>query len=98
MHIGYIPKGEVIGLSKIPRIVEMFSRRLQVQERLTKQIGSALFDILQPQGVAVVVQSSHLCMEMRGVQKNGAVTTTYCMLGILHTSARTREEFLNLIN
>lgn len=98
MHIGYIPNRRVIGLSKIARIVEMFSRRFQVQERLTKQVGLAVSEMLQPQGVAVVVESSHLCMVMRGVQKTGAVTTTSCMLGRLLSSARTREEFLNLIS
>src|SRR3954469_11511263 len=99
MHIGYIPNCQVIGLSKIARIVEMFSRRLQVQERLTKQVGLALSEMLQPQGVAVVVESSHLCMVMRGVQKTGgAITTTSCMLGRLRSTAKTREEFLNLIS
>ncbi|KAE9371777.1 GTP cyclohydrolase I [Stipitochalara longipes BDJ] len=97
MHIGYIPNRRVIGLSKIARIVEMFSRRLQVQERLTKQVGLALSEMLQPQGVAIVVESSHLCMVMRGVQKTGAVTTTSCMLGCLRSTAKTREEFLSLI-
>jgi GTP cyclohydrolase I len=98
MHIGYIPNRRVIGLSKIARIVEMFSRRLQIQERLTKQVSLALSEMLQPQGVAVVVESSHLCMVMRGVQKTGAITTTSCMLGCLQSSAETREEFLNLIS
>ena len=98
MHIGYIPNRRVIGLSKIARIVEMFSRRLQVQERLTKQVGLALSEMLQPQGVAVVVESSHLCMVMRGVQKTGAITTTSCMLGRLRSTAKTSEEFLNLIS
>ncbi|KAF3901967.1 hypothetical protein ABW21_db0202793 [Orbilia brochopaga] len=98
MHIGYIPNRRVIGLSKIARVVEMFSRRLQVQERLTKQIGLALSEMLQPRGVAVVVESSHLCMVMRGVQKTGAITTTSCMLGHLQSTAQTREEFFNLIN
>ncbi|TVY86714.1 GTP cyclohydrolase [Lachnellula willkommii] len=98
MHIGYIPNRRVIGLSKITRIVEMFSRRLQIQERLTKQVGLALSEMLQPQGIAVVVESSHLCMMMRGVQKTGAITTTSCMLGHLRSTAETREEFLNLIS
>ena len=98
MHIGYIPNREVIGLSKIARIVEMFSRRLQIQERLTKQVALALSEMLQPQGVAVVVESSHLCMVMRGVQKTEAITTTSCMLGHLRSSAKIKEEFLNLIS
>ena len=97
MHIGYIPNRQVIGLSKIARIVEMFSRRLQVQERLTKQVALALSEMIQPQGVAVVVESNHLCMVMRGVQKTGAITTTSCMLGLLRSTPKMREEFLNLI-
>src|SRR5271156_2741389 len=98
MHIGYIPNRRVIGLSKIARIVEMFSRRLQVQERLTKQVALALSEMLQPQGVTLIVESSHLCMAMRGVQKTGAITTTRCMLGRLRSTAKTREEFLNPIS
>ncbi|KAL9618686.1 MAG: hypothetical protein Q9160_006653 [Pyrenula sp. 1 TL-2023] len=98
MHVGYIPDRRVIGLSKIARIIEMFSRRLQVQERLTKQVGLALWEILQPEGVAVVVEASHLCMVTRGVQKTGAITTTSCMLGSFRSTAKTRQEFLNLIS
>jgi GTP cyclohydrolase I len=87
----------VIGLSKIARIVEMFSRRLQVQERLGKEVALALSEILHPQGIGVVVEAGHLCMTMRGVQKAGAVTTTFCTLGRLQSSKETREEFLQLI-
>ncbi|KAJ6008207.1 GTP cyclohydrolase I [Penicillium herquei] len=97
VHIGYIPNGRIIGLSKLPRIVEMFARRLQVQERLTEQIARAVFDLLRPQGVGVVMECSHLCMQMRGVQKVGSSTTTSCMLGCLQTSAIHREEFISAL-
>lgn len=97
MHIGYIPNRRVLGLSKLARIAEMFARRLQVQERLTKQVALALSEVLQPQGVAVVMESSHFCMVMRGVEKTQSTTTTSCMLGRMRSTAKTREEFLNLV-
>ncbi|KAG0125319.1 hypothetical protein HOY82DRAFT_152328 [Tuber indicum] len=96
MHIGYIPNNKVLGLSKFARIAEMFARRLQLQERLTKQVAMAIEEILQPQGVAVVMESAHLCMVMRGVEKTTATTTTSSMLGIFRKSTRTREEFMHL--
>jgi GTP cyclohydrolase IA len=96
-HVAYIPDGKVIGLSKIPRIVDVFARRLQVQERLTSQIAETIRSRVHPLGVAVVMEATHLCMAMRGVSKQNAVTTTSAMLGVFHEDARTRQEFLKLI-
>jgi GTP cyclohydrolase I len=96
-HIAYIPKGKIVGLSKIPRIVEVFSRRLQVQERLTRQIADTLFTALSPDGVAVVIEARHLCMMMRGVEKQNSVASTSAMLGSFRDDERTRNEFLKLI-
>ena len=96
-HIGYIPDGRVIGLSKLPRITEMFARRLQVQERMTKQIAEAVEECLQPKGVAVVTEAKHLCMMMRGVAKQSSSATTSCMLGAFREDPRTRSEFLSLL-
>ncbi len=96
-HVAYIPQGRVIGLSKIPRLVEIFSRRLQVQERLTNQIAETLREKVVPLGVAVVMEGAHLCMSMRGVEKQNSVAVTSAMLGVFREDARTRMEFLELI-
>ncbi len=96
-HIGYIPSKKVIGLSKIPRLVDTLSRRLQIQESLTKQIADTLHDLIQPQGVGVIMEAQHLCMTMRGVQKQHAYMKTSAMLGLFRDRERTRNEFLQLI-
>ena len=96
-HVAYIPQGRVIGLSKIPRVVEVFSRRLQVQERLTNQIAETIREKVRPLGVGIVMEASHLCMSMRGVEKQNSVAVTSAMLGVFREDARTRMEFLELI-
>ena len=97
-HVGYIPNGKVIGLSKIPRIIDMFSRRLQVQERLTHQVAEVLQDVMNPIGVAVVMEGRHMCMQMRGVEKQNSFASTSAMLGQFRKSSETRSEFLSIIN
>jgi GTP cyclohydrolase IA len=96
VHVAYIPKGRVIGLSKIPRLVEVFARRLQVQERLTRQIADAIEEAVEPQGVGVIIEARHLCMMMRGVEKQHSSTVTSAMLGVFRNQD-TRNEFLNLV-
>lgn len=97
VHVGYVPDGKVVGLSKIPRLVEVFSRRLQIQEQMTRQIAEALNDVVLPHGVGVVAEARHLCMEMRGVEVPGGRMITSCMLGVFREDPRTRAEFLNLV-
>lgn len=96
VHIAYIPDGKIVGLSKLPRVVEVFARRLQVQERLTEQIAVAVQEVLQPRGVGVVIEAAHLCMMMRGVEKQNSKTITSAMKGTFLDDLRTREEFLRL--
>ena len=96
VHVAYVPDGKIIGLSKLPRIVEVFARRLQVQERLTEQIADAICHVLRPRGVGVVIEAAHLCMMMRGVEKQNSSTITSALRGVFRDDARTREEFLRL--
>jgi GTP cyclohydrolase I len=96
-HVAYLPKGKVIGLSKLPRLVDVFARRLQVQERLTAQIADAITAAIEPQGVAVILEAQHLCMMMRGVEKQQSATVTSAMRGVFKTQLQTRNEFLSLI-
>ena len=97
-HIAYIPDGRIVGLSKLPRVVEVFARRLQVQERLTEQIADALAQVLAPRGVGVVVEAVHLCMMMRGVEKQNSMTITSALRGAFRDDAKTRDEFLRLVH
>lgn len=98
VHVGYIPNGKVLGLSKIPRIVDIYARRLQLQEQLTQQIAKGITEFLNPKGVGVVIEGEHMCMRMRGVQKQNASMQTSSMTGVFRNEKKTREEFLNLIN
>ncbi len=96
-HVAYIPDGKIVGLSKIPRVVDAFARRLQVQERLTNEIKDCIYSTLHPLGVAVVIEAQHMCMQMRGVQKQNSVTTTSAFTGLFLSNTKTREEFIHLI-
>ncbi|MGH7658928.1 MAG: GTP cyclohydrolase I FolE, partial [Gemmatimonadales bacterium] len=97
-HVAYIPDGRILGLSKLPRIVDVFARRLQVQERLTDQVSDAVMEILEPQGVGVVIECTHLCMAMRGVEKQNSRTVTSALRGVFRDDQRTRDEFLRLVH
>jgi GTP cyclohydrolase I len=96
-HVAYIPSGRIVGLSKIARVVDIYARRLQVQERLTMQVANALNEVMQPRGVGVVIEAAHLCMMMRGVEKQNSKTVTSCLLGLFRKDERTRAEFLQLV-
>ncbi|MCD6653323.1 MAG: GTP cyclohydrolase I FolE [Sulfurovum sp.] len=98
VHVAYIPDGQVVGLSKIPRIVNVYARRLQIQEQMTEQIADAILETIKPKGVAVVVHARHMCMEMRGVQKINSTTVSSALRGLFKKDERTRSEFYNLIN
>ena len=98
LHVAYIPDGKVVGLSKIPRVVNVFARRMQIQEQLTEQIADAIMDAIAPKGVAVVVQARHMCMEMRGVEKINSTTTSSALRGLFKKDEKTRSEFFSLIN
>ncbi len=97
-HVAYIPDGKVVGLSKIPRVVDIFARRMQIQEQLTEQIADAIMQTIKPKGVAVVIQARHMCMEMRGVQKINSTTTSSALRGLFKSDEKTRAEFFSLVN
>ena len=97
-HVAYLPQGKVLGLSKVARIVDMFARRLQIQEQLTLQIAESIREVTGAEGVGVIIEAEHMCMMMRGVEKQNSVTKTSAMLGSFHEDAKTREEFLSLLN
>ncbi len=97
VHVAYIPNGKIVGLSKLPRLIEVFARRLQVQERLTEEIAEAIDRTLQPKGVGVVIEAAHLCMMMRGVEKQNSRAVTSSLLGTFRSDARTRAEFLDFV-
>ena len=97
-HVGYIPNGKILGLSKIPRIIEMYARRLQVQERMTQEIAETLNNTLKPKGVAVILEGRHLCMQMRGVENKNSYSSTSFMMGLFREDSRTRKEFLEIIS
>lgn len=97
-HVAYIPKNHIVGISKLARLVEVYARRLQVQERMTNQVANTLMEELDPQGAAVVIEAEHLCMRMRGVEKQNSVVTTSAMLGVFRTHQETRQEFVNLLS
>jgi len=98
VHVAYVPNGKIVGLSKLPRIVDVFARSLQVQERLTRQIANTIFEYLNPTGVGVVIEAQHMCMMMRGVEKQNALATTSAMIGVFKDDEKTRREFLELTN
>ena len=98
VHVAYIPDGKVVGLSKIPRMVNIYARRLQIQEQMTEQIADAILETIQPKGVGVIVEARHMCMEMRGVEKINSTTVSSALRGLFKSDARTREEFMSMVN